>query len=153
MPDDGQRLYRNLLHNYNTLGCPLSKADRGPTKTLSSFIQDLQRSSLVNPPASPRAGTKPWLAPYLLFANFITSLPLLRHESFFGSFCRLNQHVWLWQHFLQLFSCSFEAVAFLPGQPYFRCGKWASVPNLTKMTAWPVLNLSSVASILSRSVE
>ena len=85
--------------------------------------------------------------------NFITSLPPLTHERFFGSFCRLNQHVWLWQHFLQLFSCSFEAVAFLPGQPYLRCGKWAGVPNLTKMTAWPVLNLSSVASILSRSVE
>ena len=60
MPDDGQSCTETVAF-YNTLGCPLSKADRGPTKTLSSFIQDLQPSSLVNPPASPRAGTKPWL--------------------------------------------------------------------------------------------
>ena len=56
MPDDGQCCTETVAF-YNTLGCPLSKADRGPTKTLSSFIQDLQRSSLVNPPASPRAGS------------------------------------------------------------------------------------------------
>ena len=60
MPDDGQSCTETVAF-YNTLGWPLSKADRGPTKTLSSFIQDLQRSSLVNPPASPRAGTKPWM--------------------------------------------------------------------------------------------
>ena len=71
MPDDGQCCTETVAF-YNTLGCPLSKADRGPTKTLSSFIQDLQRSSLVNPLASPRAGTKPWLR----FLSFSSSMAM-----------------------------------------------------------------------------
>ena len=78
--------------------------------------------------------------PYLLFVNPITSLPLLRHESFIWVILLIESTcmVLIKLCFLQLFSCYFETVAYLPGQPYLRCGKRAGVPNLTKKTGWPV---------------
>ena len=102
MPDDGQSCTETVAF-YNTLGCPLSKADRGPTKTLSSFIQDLQRSSLVNPPASPRAGTKPWLLQLILKkrASAVTEIKMSQKNQqkncrSFVEVSRTSDHNWTW---------------------------------------------------------
>ena len=61
MPDDGQRLYRNLLHNYNTLGCPLSKADRSPTKTPVSIQSRPSAIQSSKSPSLPKGWIPSWL--------------------------------------------------------------------------------------------